>query len=400
MSTTTADSLPLLPARLLDRAVVAVALGLFGFGFLTIFDAVSLNQAALFLVGGLLGITLYHAAFGFTGGWRAFVTDGRGAGLRAQFVMLAVATLIFLPLLAAAAAYGWRVGGFVVPVSTMLLVGAFLFGIGMQLGGGCGSGTLFTVGGGSARMLVTLAFFIVGSMIGVAHVPAWAGLPAFGSYALVPEFGLLPATALQLAVIGGLYLLVARAERRRRGAVAALGAGWPVGLPRLLRGPWPIVWGAVLLALLNAAYLLTAGHPWGITSAFALWGAKIAHGVGLPIETWPGWSHPGAMAAIEGSILTHKVAVGDFGLVLGAMLAAGLAGKFAPRVDLSWRSLVAAAAGGLLMGYGARLSSGCNIGALFGGIASGSLHGWIWFAAAFAGSLVGIRARGWLRLAG
>ena len=37
------------------------------------------------------------------------------------------------------------------------------------------------------------------------------------------------------------------------------------------------------------------------------------------------------------------------------------------------------------MGYGARLAFGCNIGALFSGIASGSLHGWLWMAAALAG---------------
>ena len=45
------------------------------------------------------------------------------------------------------------------------------------------------------------------------------------------------------------------------------------------------------------------------------------------------------------------------------------------------------------MGYGARLSFGCNIGALFSGIATGSLHGWLWFAAAFVGSIGGIALR-------
>jgi uncharacterized membrane protein YedE/YeeE len=30
-----------------------------------------------------------------------------------------------------------------------MVFGAFLFGIGMQLAGGCASGTLFTVGGGA-----------------------------------------------------------------------------------------------------------------------------------------------------------------------------------------------------------------------------------------------------------
>ncbi|MCK1786253.1 bifunctional hydroxymethylpyrimidine kinase/phosphomethylpyrimidine kinase, partial [Pseudomonas sp. TNT11] len=43
--------------------------------------------------------------------------------------------------------------------------------IGMQLGGGCASGTLFTVGGGNARMLVTLFFFICGSLIATPNLP-------------------------------------------------------------------------------------------------------------------------------------------------------------------------------------------------------------------------------------
>jgi hypothetical protein len=35
---------------------------------------------------------------------------------------------------------------------------------------------------------------------------------------------------------------------------------------------------------------------------------------------------------------------------------------------------------GLVLGYSARLAFGCNVGAYFSGIASGSLHGWVWFA--------------------
>jgi uncharacterized membrane protein YedE/YeeE len=57
------------------------------------------------------------------------------------------------------------------------------------------------------------------------------------------------------------------------------------------------------------------------------------------------------------------------------------------------QSLLAAGIGGLLMGWGARLGFGCNIGAFVGGVASGSLHGWIWFLAALPGCLIGIRLR-------
>ncbi len=47
---------------------------------------------------------------------------------------------------------------------------------------------------------------------------------------------------------------------------------------------------------------------------------------------------------------------------------------------------------------GARLAFGCNIGALFSGIASGSLHGWLWFAAAFLGTIPGVWLWPWFGL--
>ena len=83
----------------------------------------------------------------------------------------------------------------------------------------------------------------------------------------------------------------------------------------------------------------------------------------------------------------------DIGIVLGAMLAAALAGRYAPVWRLPLRSFIAAVVGGLLLGYGARLAYGCNIGAYFSGIVSGSLHGWLWLVFAFAGNVIGTRLR-------
>jgi len=73
--------------------------------------------------------------------------------------------------------------------------------------------------------------------------------------------------------------------------------------------------------------------------------------------------------------------------------AAGLAGRFAPSFKIPGKSIAAAIIGGLLLGYGARIAFGCNIGAYFGGISSTSLHGWLWFVAAFIGSSLGSRLR-------
>lgn len=49
--------------------------------------------------------------------------------------------------------------------------------------------------------------------------------------------------------------------------------------------------------------------------------------------------------------------------------------------------------GGVLIGIGARLAGGCNIGAYLAGIASGSLSGWLWGAFALAGIWVGPKLR-------
>src|SRR5512145_2968180 len=93
---------------------------------------VSWRQAALFLVGAGAGVVLYHAAFGFTSSWRVFISDRRGAGLRAQMVMLAITCAVFFPLLSGGELFGQTVRGNVSPAGVAVIVGAFMFGIGMQ----------------------------------------------------------------------------------------------------------------------------------------------------------------------------------------------------------------------------------------------------------------------------
>jgi uncharacterized protein len=197
-----------------------------------------------------------------------------------------------------------------------------------------------------------------------------------------------------LAVFAAIAGLTVVLERRRHGRLVEDGTAEPrAGLARLLRGPWPLVAGAVALAVLNFATLALAGRHWGITSAFALWGSKAAALIGFDPASWPFWSPPAQRAALENSILADVTSVMDFGIVLGALLAAALAGRFAPAWRVPLRSAVAAVVGGLMLGYGARLAYGCNIGAYFSGIASGSLHGWAWLASAFLGNVLGTRLR-------
>lgn len=343
------------------------------------------NHALLALVGLLLGVTLYHASFGFTAAWRRFVVTGEGRGLRAQMVMLAIAVCLFFPALASGEFFGSRVGGFVMPAGTSVAVGSFIFGIGMQLGGGCGSGTLFTVGGGSTRMLVTLVFFVIGSVLGTHHLHWWLELPSFGGVSLIRAWGLQTALLANLTFFACIFALTLIIERWR--SVVPKGGE----VTDWLKGPWPILAGAIGLALLNFATLYLAHRPWGVTSAFALWGAKWFDMAGFDMSTWSYWANQ--TVRIDASVLRDTTSVMNFGIVIGAMAAAALAGRFKPQWRLGRADLATAVIGGIMLGYGARLAFGCNIGAYFSGIVSGSLHGWMWLVFGFAGSMVGT----WLR---
>jgi uncharacterized membrane protein YedE/YeeE len=369
---------PVVGVALAAAAALALAIATVGGG----------RVAVLFGVGLLLGVALYHAAFGFTSAFRLLLADGRGAGMRAQLVMLALACALFFPALGAGSVFGAPVAGHFGPLGPPLLVGAFLFGIGMQLGGGCASGTLFAAGGGSARMVLTLLFFLLGAVAGVAHMPWWAALPGLPPVSLTRVFGWPLALAGNLAVFALLWWLVAVIERRRHGALAPIG-----GQGRLLRGPWPLLAGAVALAVLNFATLVIGGHPWSITAAFGLWGARLLGLGGVDVSAWGGWAAPGGRALLARPLLADVTSAMDVGIVLGALLAAGLAGRFAPVRPIPARHALASALGGLLMGYGARLATGCNIGAFFSGVASGSLHGWVWIACALAGTFVALPLR-------
>jgi uncharacterized membrane protein YedE/YeeE len=384
-------------ARRVDGFVVGVTLAFMALLGGLIWLEAPTDRLWLFLIGAALGISLYHAAFGFTAGWRNYVVKRRSGGMRAQLLLLAIASVLFIPVLGGVVDVSGEVSGTLAPVGTSLVLGSFLFGLGMQLGGGCGSGTLFTVGAGNRRMIITLVFFIAGSVIGTFHLPWWLDRPGFDPVDLIKTLGVAGALAIQLGLLAVLAWWLMRVERRHHGEVERVLFRRPDRnlAATLITGGWPLLWGAMALAVFNLATLLLSGYPWGVTFAFALWGAKILSAVGVDMSQWEFWTWDYPALALKDSVLVNVVSVMDFGLLLGAMLAAGLAGRFndASRRSLGLRSAAGAVVGGLLMGYGARLGFGCNIGAMFSGIASASLHGWIWFACAFVGSLVGIRLR-------
>jgi uncharacterized membrane protein YedE/YeeE len=331
-------------------------------------------SAWLLLCGFALGAVFLKAEFSFTASWRRFIALGQADGLLAALLLIAVAAAVIVPVAALVPGFG----GAIAPLGPSLLIGAFVFGIGMQLANGCGSGTLYTAGGGSGRMLVTLAFFILGSVIGSLQLPAFLALggidPVIASNYAGP-WGGLALTLASLALAAALVVAVAR----RRGARV-----WPGRT---------IIIGAIAIGLLSIAIFAFGRHPWSVTFGFTLWGGKIASALGFDLSGAEFWQWAGPKRALGDSLLSDTSSLTDFGMIFGAMAAAAATRPFARGAWPPLRSLAAAALGGLLMGWGARLGFGCNIGAFVGGVASGSLHGWVWFAAALGGSALGVRLR-------
>jgi hypothetical protein len=331
-------------------------------------------SAALILGGFGLGVVFLKAEFSYTASWRRFLTRGEADGLLGGLIVIAICTLAVVPV----AALKQNFGGAIAPLGPSLIIGAFVFGIGMQLANGCGSGTLYTAGGGSGRMLVTLLLFIIGSVLGSLSLPSFLALggidPVLASDYLGPWGGLMATLAsIALAAI----LIVAVAKRR--------GANY-----------WPArnyIVGGLIIGLLCIFVFIAGGHPWSVTFGFTVWGAKAASALGFDLTHSAFWQWPGPKHALSESVLSDTSSLTDFGMLFGAMAAAAAAKPFAAAAWPPVKSLLAAAVGGLLMGWGARLGFGCNIGAFVGGVASGSLHGWIWFIAALPGCLIGIRLR-------
>ncbi|MFY9599191.1 MAG: YeeE/YedE family protein [Pseudolabrys sp.] len=358
----------------MDRLFLGIALGSTAILIaLVLLDHQPLS--AVLIIGGFgLGIAFLKAEFSYTASWRRFLTRGEAGGLIGGLIVIAICALAVVPV----AALTQKFGGAIAPIGPSLILGAFVFGIGMQLANGCGSGTLYTVGGGSGRMLIALLFFVIGSVFGSLLLPAFLSLggadPVLASDYLGP-WGGLAATLFSIAMAAALIVAVAR----RRDANFVPSRNYVIG--------------GVIIGLLCVVVFAAGGHPWSVTFGYTVWGAKAATALGLDLSHSAFWQWPGPKRALVESVLSDTSSLTDFGMLFGAMAAAAASKPFAMSPWPPAKSLLAAGIGGLLMGCGARLGFGCNIGAFVGGVASGSLHGWIWFLAALPGCLVGIRLR-------
>ena len=340
----------------------------------------------LILIGGLLGASLNYFQYGFSSSFRSLILEKRTAGMRAIIWLLAIAIVLFAPLLALQSWNEQTFTGFIRPLSLAIPLGAFIFGIGMQIGCGCTSGTLNRVGQLQALSLSTLMFMVLGGTIAAYTFADWNTLPAIEPFAFQIQFGWLLGLLIQLVLLAGLYVYLKRLEQKHHQDYQPL-----VNTQKNIPKGHPFLIAAISLAFLNASLLFISGTPWSISSIFPYWGTRLIDLMSLPLD-WTFWDYAMENTTRMGQgVFENSVSLTTMGVILGA-LAVSLA---RPRVKISitLKGLTGSIVGGTIMGFGAVMASGCNIGAFFSGIASGSLHGWVWFIFALLGNFIGLAIR-------
>ncbi|MBM3220977.1 MAG: hypothetical protein FJZ38_20260 [Candidatus Rokubacteria bacterium] len=145
--------------------------------------------------------------------------------------------------------------------------------------------------------------------------------------------------------------------------------------------PWPVMGAAVLVAVTNV-FLFAFDRPFTASDGVRNWGDWALVGAGV-------LSRPDLIAPwlYSGSLL-------NLGVIAGALAAALLSREFAIRVPARGE-LVKGAVGGAMLGIGAMLALGCNIGGFFSAVSALSLSGLGMMVGLFVGAIVGLRYLVW-----
>lgn len=325
------------------------------------------------LVGLLLGIVFQRGRFCVTGMLRDIFLQRSWRTATALLVVISVHA-VGLAALTAAGAVSPEPAPF---APGAVVVGALLFGLGIVLAGGCASGTWYRAGEG-----------LVGSWL------------ALGLYALT-------SAAMKEGALGGL---------------TAWATSWKTGLTTVPAAvhlsPWVFVLGLVLVTAAMVRHFLlrqrslpspgtVAGQPlW--KRPLGLYTAALLVGL-LGVVAWPLSAATGRNDGLgitsPSAHLVQYLATGqadslDWGVLLvlgilgGSFLAALATGEFRVRVP-DGPTAARSVAGGILMGVGASLASGCTVG---NGMVQTSLftvQGWV--ALVFMALGVGLGARLWIK---
>ena len=171
--------------------------------------------------GCCFGFILQKSRFCFTASMRDPCITGSTSVTRAVLIAFAITTIGFTAIKYGSFISTGTIPGesYVMPISLATALGGILFGIGMVIAGGCASGTLMRVGEGFSMQVLSLFFFVIGSLIGANHMGFWElNFTATAPRVFLPDvFGWGGALVIQLLVIFLLYIAADKYEKKKMG---------------------------------------------------------------------------------------------------------------------------------------------------------------------------------------
>ncbi len=344
------------------------------------------------LIGIGLGYTLSRGLFGFAGMANRTFRTGNANLIKGMMYLVMIVSVIIAGILVAEA----RIGVEIISLSNKglnygLFIGGALFGFGMALSSCCATGVLTDLFSSPVRALTVLVFFGIGVLFGFPYGSnEFITTPIISSIEKVSLLDIAPndgtggvITALIVTfIIAGFFIYLANLYEQRRGFK---GKDLNIGLEeestlfeRVFVKPFNITTTILVLSVLIALVNLTRGKGWSASSVIGYWMASFLNMFGVSEEVLNTY----ALKTVVIEVFKDPSSLQNIGLIIGAVIATLFAGKFVSNVKQSLKTkpieLVLFALGGFLMGFGTRLSSGCNVGAFLTPATNFGLSGWIY----------------------
>ena len=261
------------------------------------------------------------------------------------------------------------------------IVGGLIFGIGMVFAGGCATRILVRVGEGNLGALIAVLGFNItaGSALG--------GHLAYANEYLFRKFTIsLPSSSIPELLGINPWILV--------GVLAVGAAAWIIMTKKsdeFLSSSWPLVSLAVGLLVVAGWYVTGTANSKIMADEFLAMDANVVSSFRPASLTF---AKPNAdffmyTATATGSSVDFGIAT-VLGVVLGSLLAALLSKSFHWVAPTGSQSFLGYLIGGLLMGFGAIIALGCNIGQGLTGMSVLGLGALITIIFILLGSWVGI----------
>jgi uncharacterized membrane protein YedE/YeeE len=331
-------------------------------------------------LGIAFGAVLQKSRFCFYCISRDFIEIKNAKGLLGIVVALVVGTLgyhlIFGAFLIDPVAPRLPPNAHIAPVSWVLVLGSFSFGLGMAIAGSCISAQLYRFGEGLLSALIAFIGIILGFVLAFLSwnflylkVIQQAPLIWFPHY-----LGYKGSIVLQIILLIFLALLLLKFHKKQK-EINKTQRWWEIKTQRWWEIKWPTYVGGILVALIATVAFLRIS-PLGVTAEI---GSVARTSAGyfniLPARLEGLDTLRGCLTIVKETFWSNN-GLFIFGLVLGSFALATFSGDFKiqiPKIKESVRSFV----GGILMGFGSMIALGCTVGTLLSGIMAASLSGWI-----------------------